>query len=103
MKKKNQHIHFVAHGHHSFGSAFGVTPSEGLKSFVKASIRQEIRPMGKGHLPWSDFMVRGVDRPLPIANGGEESVREIIVVPRSHSAHACSISKIKYHNFLANL
>ena len=48
------------------------TPSEGSKGcvnrFPKKSQTMEVGPqsqtMEKGHLPWSDFMVHGVNSPL---------------------------------------
>ena len=67
---KNQHIHFWVHGHSSLVHIW-FTPSEGPKGFVNWFFKKPdhgswtwCRTMKKDHLPWSNFMVHGVNWPL---------------------------------------
>ena len=60
LKEKNQHIHFLVHGHSSL-STFGLNLVRGPK-VLQISIFLN-QTMGKSHLPWSDFMVHGVNQP----------------------------------------
>ena len=67
FKKKNQHICFLVHGHSFFLVHIRFTPSERPKAFKTEIFFPEVGPwtrtIEKGHLPWSDFMVRGGNRP----------------------------------------
>jgi hypothetical protein len=61
IKNKNQHIHFLVHDHSSWSTS-GLYlvrgPRLSKRSFLKS------RTIEKGPLPWSDFMVHSVKRPL---------------------------------------
>ena len=68
VSKKNQHIHFMVHGHSSW-STFGLHPVKGpwlsklffLKSDGSWTMNSDHWIF---HLPWSNFMVHIVNRPL---------------------------------------
>ena len=67
-QKKNQHIHFWVHGHSSW-STFGSHLVWGPKTLyidIFEKLDHGCWSMEKDHLPWSDFMVHGVNWPLVI-------------------------------------
>ena len=72
--KKNQYIQFLMHGHSS-------SPTFGLH------LERSSKTLEKGHLPWSDFMVHGVNRPL----GGWVIIKQVATTkgnlwPRSRAS-----------------
>ena len=69
-KKINQHIHFLVHGHSSWSTS-GLHLMRGPKALWIDFLGNRIMEVGpssgtmeNGHIPWSTFMVHGVDRPL---------------------------------------